>query len=328
MSTMKRQRTVLCTLIVALGLGLVMAQDQKASRPPADTKAAGQAARSAGTVETGELAAIRTVANSFLDAYRTKDAAAIGALFTENAEIVDDEGEVTQGRPAIVERFAGLFAANEAGKLEVDVESTHLLSPDLAIEEGTATVSGDAGEKPDTSHYSVIYVKQDGHWLHARIQDQTPLEASAHDRLKDLEWMVGEWLNESDDELVSTTCSWSDNGSFLIRQFDVKIEGKVALSGTQRIGWDPLNKQFRTWVFDSEGGFAEGLVSHDEDDDRWVIKSTGVRSDGQPITATAAFTPLEPDRIAWRTVERTIGGVALPGFDEYILVRKPPKPAP
>ena len=29
---MKRQRTVLCTLIVALGLGLVMAQDQKASK--------------------------------------------------------------------------------------------------------------------------------------------------------------------------------------------------------------------------------------------------------------------------------------------------------
>ena len=29
---MKRQRTVLCTLIVALGLGLVMAQDQKPSK--------------------------------------------------------------------------------------------------------------------------------------------------------------------------------------------------------------------------------------------------------------------------------------------------------
>ena len=275
-----------------------------------------------------DLAAIRAVANSFLEAYRAKDAAAIGALFTENAEIVDDDGEVTQGRPAIVERFAGLFAANEGGKLDVDVDSIHLLSPEVAIEEGTATVSGDDGEKPETSRYSVIYVKQDGRWLHARIRDETPSELSAHDHLKDLEWMLGEWVNESDDALVSTTCSWSDNGSFLIRQFDVKIEGKVALSGTQRIGWDALHKQFRTWVFDNEGGFAEGLVSYDDDDDQWIVKSTGVRADGQPVTVTSVFTPLDPDRIGWQTVERTVGGVALPGFDQYILVRKPPQPAP
>ena len=194
----------------------------------------------------------------------------------------------------------------------------------VAIEEGTATVSGDDGEKPETSRYSVIYVKQDGHWLQARIQDLTPSELSAHDHLKDLEWMLGEWVNESDDELVSTTCSWSDNGSFLIREFDVKIEGKVALSGTQRIGWDPLRKQFRTWVFDSEGGFAEGLVSHDDDLDQWIVQSSGVRADGQPVTVTSVFTPLDPDRIAWQTVERTVGGVALPGLDQYILVRKPP----
>jgi uncharacterized protein (TIGR02246 family) len=324
---MKRQGTVLCSLIVVLGLGLVMAQDPKASRTP-DTQGANVAPPETKAGESDELSAIRAVGKSFLDAYRAKDATTIGALFTENAEIVDDEGEVTQGRAAIVERFAGLFAANEDGTLELAVDSVRLLSPDVAIEEGTATVSGDTGEKPDTSRYSVIYVKRDGRWLHARIQDQTPPELSAHDHLKDLEWMLGEWLNESDDELVSTTCTWSDNGSFLIRQFDVKIAGTVALSGTQRIGWDPLNKQFRTWVFDTEGGFAEGLVSRDDDEDRWIVKSSGVRSDGQPVTVTTVFSPLDQDRIGWQTVERTVGGVALPGFDEYILVRKPPQPAP
>jgi uncharacterized protein (TIGR02246 family) len=325
---MKRQGTVLCTLIVALGLGFVMAQDPKASKPPADTKEASPAPPRADTGESEDLTAIHAVANAFLEAYRAKDATAVGALFTENAEIVDDEGEVTRGRPAIVERFAGLFAENAGGTLEVAAESIDLLSPVAAVEEGTATVSGDEGEKPEVSRYSVLYVKENGRWLQARIQDHTPPEVTAHEHLKDLEWMLGEWLNESDDELVSTTCSWSDNGSFLIRQFEVKIEGRVALSGTQRIGWDALRKQFRTWVFDDEGGFAEGLVSRDDDEDRWIIKSTGVNADGQPITATAVFTPLDPDRIGWQTVERTVGGVALPGFDQYILVRKPPQPAP
>ena len=272
------------------------------------------------------------IANSFLEAYRARDAKALGALFTENAEIVDDEGEVTRGRPAIVERFAGVFAANEAGTLEVAVESIQLLSPVVAIEEGTATVSGDEGAIPDISHYSIVYAKQDGHWLHARIQDRTPSELERlHDHLKDLEWMLGEWVNESDDELVSTTCSWSDNGSFLIREFDVKIEGKVAARRkTQRIGWDPLRKQFRTWVFDSEGGFARRgfVLAHDDDGDQWIVQSSGVRADGQPVTVTSAFTPLDQDRIGWQTVARTVGGVALPGFDQYILVRQPPQPAP
>src|SRR5581483_5987041 len=152
------------------------------------------------------------VANSFLEAYRAKDAAAIGALFTENAEIVDDDGEVTQGRPAIVERFAGLFKANEGGKLDVETDSIRLLSPEAAIEEGTAKVSSDDGTNPETSRYSVIYIKQGGRWLQARIRDETPSELSAHDHLKDLEWMLGAWVNESDDELVTTTCSWSDDG--------------------------------------------------------------------------------------------------------------------
>lgn len=30
------------------------------------------------------------------------------------------------------------------------------------------------------------------------------------------------------------------------------------MTGTQRIGWDPLTRRLRTWVFDSSGSFGEG----------------------------------------------------------------------
>ena len=40
-------------------------------------------------------------AQQFLDAYARRDAAAIGGLFTEDAEFVDEFGERTQGRAAI-----------------------------------------------------------------------------------------------------------------------------------------------------------------------------------------------------------------------------------
>ena len=70
--------------------------------------------------------------------------------------------------------------------------------------------------------------------------------------------MLGEWVNESDDAIVLTICKWSKDGNFLLREFDIKIEDKVALSGTQQIAWDPQQKQFRLWVFDTGGGFGDG----------------------------------------------------------------------
>ena len=114
---------------------------------------------------------------------------------------------------------------------------------------------------PRTNRYSVIYARQAGRWLHGRIRDEPEKDIPAHDRLDELEWLLGEWVNESDDNVVFTTCKRSDDGNYLVREFDVKVEGRIALRGTQCIGWDPKQGQFRTWVFDDSGGFADGLIS-------------------------------------------------------------------
>ena len=136
--------------------------------------------------------------------------------------------------------------------------------------------------------------------------------------------MLGEWVNESDDGIVKTKCTWSDDGNFVLREFDVKVEGRIALRGTQRIGWDAQRKQFRMWVFDDQGGFAEGLLSRDGD--RWIIKGSGVRSDGRSVSTTNAIMPLGKDRIRWETLERTVGGETVPGTDQFYLVRRAPLP--
>jgi hypothetical protein len=78
------------------------------------------------------------------------------------------------------------------------------------------------------------------------------------------------------------------------------------------------------WVFDDRGGFAEGLVSRDGE--RWVTRSSGVRSDGQSVSVTTAIMPLGKDRILWETVDRTVGGEAVPGTDQFYLVRPAPRP--
>ncbi len=61
--------------------------------------------------------------------------------------------------------------------------------------------------------------------------------------------------------------------------------------------------------------------------EQWIIKASGVRSDGQPASATSIVTRLGEDRVGWQVVDRTIGGEAVPEIDEFIMVRKPPEPA-
>ena len=53
-----------------------------------------------------DVRAITDLLASFVKAYNAKDAKALGALFTPEAEIEDEDGEITRGRDAIVARFA------------------------------------------------------------------------------------------------------------------------------------------------------------------------------------------------------------------------------
>lgn len=307
--------------IVALfaTLGLVLAQDRPApvsAPPPAPAD------------REDDRRAITELLTAFVKAYNARDARALGGLCTKDAEIEDEDGEVTRGRDAITARFTRKFADGQGDSLAVHTDSLRFLAPDLAIEQGTATVSTGADEPPSANRYSVIYSRQDGKWLHARIRDEPEdaEEASPHERLVELEWMLGEWVNESDDEIVYTHCKWADEGNYLLREFDVRIEGRIALRGTQRIGWDAQRSQFRTWIFDDGGGFADAVLARDVDGNRWIVKGSGVRPDGQSVSFTNVITILSKDRLRWQVSNRTLGGIAVSDVDQFDLVRRPPRP--
>ncbi len=219
---MKVHAAALGFLALFATLGLVAAQNPP-TREPDPAKPGEQVAAS--QEREPDVRAITDLLASFVKTYNSKDPKALGALFTPEAEIEDEDGDITRGRDAIVARFAESFAGSEAGTLAVNTESLRFLGTDLAIEEGTASLTVSAGATPQTNRYSVIYARQGGRWLHARIRDEQPDEVSPHEQLLQLEWMLGEWVNESDDGIVKTHCKWSDNGNFLLREFDVKVEG-------------------------------------------------------------------------------------------------------
>jgi uncharacterized protein (TIGR02246 family) len=293
--------------------------------PPATATAAATANVAAQAARQADDArAIAALVASFTKAFNSGDAAAAAATYAEDALVVDEQGERTEGRAAVRDRLAASFAGSPGSTIAINVDALRFLGPDTALEEGRTTITpAGAGGVPEVTRFTVVYVKHDGHWLQSAVRDEVSHDLTPHDRLKELEWLVGEWVNESQDAVVHTTCKWADNGNFLTREFTMKTHGQPVLSGTQRIGWDPVRGQFKTWIFDTEGGFGEGFWARNGDE--WVIKAEGVRQDGRHASVTNILKRLGKDRASWQSVDRTLGGVAMPGIDEFTLVRKPPE---
>jgi uncharacterized protein (TIGR02246 family) len=262
-------------------------------------------------------------AKLFLEAFNKRDAKALAKLFTEQAELEERDGSVLRGRKEIEESFASTFKENPKARISLAVDSLRRVAPTVAIEEGRLTGFPDGKTAAFQSSYQVVHVRTATGWLMAHVRTLSTEPLSHHMRLKELEWMIGHWVDEAEGSVTETTCEWSPDKNFLLRKFTIKLEGKPVMNGVQRVGWDPLTKQFKSWVFDSEGGYAEGLWSRIGNN--WVVKARGVRQDGTVVTATNQFTYLGKDRMQWVSVHRMAGNEQLPDV-AVTIVRQPPKP--
>ncbi|MHC5540416.1 SgcJ/EcaC family oxidoreductase [Singulisphaera rosea] len=268
--------------------------------------------------------AIRATDDAYLRAYNSGNVETIAGLFTEDAEVVAHDGQTIRGRKGIAELFTSIFEEGPGNKLEIKVDSLRFLGPDVAIESGESTLSPAKGGQPDLGRFTAILVKQDGHWLQSYVREDPDPTISHHDRLKELEWMVGEWVEESRFAVIFTKCRWSEDKNYLLREFTIQVDGKPQMTGNQRIGWDAAHDQFRSWRFDSDGGFGEGAWTRSDKD--WVVKSTGTSPDGRRETSTLILTAVDKNTARCKLVDRTIGGESLPDIDEMTLVKRPPQP--
>ncbi len=271
--------------------------------------------------------AIRQMDEVFLKAYAQGDAKAVAAYFTVDAEYVDELGNVFQGRAAIEDSMIEFFAENPGCKLEMSVDSIRFISPGIAIEDGTTTITRTEGEPTVESLYTAVHVKTDGKWLAASVRDHAPKNRRLHrSQLQQLDWLVGDWVDEGDDSIVVFSCQSVDNGNFLLRKFTIQIAGQEAMSGTQRIGWDPLTGKLRAWIFDSEGAYSDGLWH--QAGDNWVLKSTGVTADGQTASSTSIYTFVNDHTMTWQSVHHEIAGVQQTDSEVVTIVRQAPTPVP
>jgi uncharacterized protein (TIGR02246 family) len=228
-------------------------------------------------------------------------------------------GVQVEGRDAIVKEFESIFTDLKDTKLAVDVESIRFVSPSVAVENGVAKLLS-ADDQPQQSSYTAIHVKREGKWFLDRVTElDLPVVLSHYEQLKDLEWMIGTWIDRDDQARIETTCQWTRNKNFINRAFTVSVGDQVDLAGMQIIGWDPATKQIRSWVFDSDGGFAEGRWT--KNDNRWSITVTGTMPDDRKASSINVITCVDENQFKWQSVSRTVDGELLPNIDEVLVVR-------
>lgn len=295
----------------------------------AGTVIAGSAAARAQAQASQEHAAdeqlLNQVAVQFTLAYNSGDAKAIAALFAPDAEMIDENDDRVIGRENIQALFADLFAARKGATISIQKGLLKFLSPDVALEEGRTTLKLDpASPAADILKYRLLYVKKDGKWLYSSVREEHDVMVSPHQRLQELAWLLGDWIDESADSTVHATCRWSEDQNFLLRHFVVHLQGKPVMKVEERIGWDPMTRQFKSWIFDSEGGHAEALWGRRGDG--WIISSKGALHDGRVVLATHMLARQGSHAIRWTSLERTVGGRSVPQSDDYVMVRQAPRP--
>ncbi|MCC9608276.1 nuclear transport factor 2 family protein [Blastopirellula sp. JC732] len=261
--------------------------------------------------QASDEALIRKSVQDYVEAFNSGNAKLLASMWSPDAVYTNpDSGEQVVGQEAIEAQFAEIFETNKGIKLSAATSSVSFISPTVAAEFGAAHLIRSEGE-PEESQYTAIYVKRDGKWLLDRVtEEDVPVVHSNYEHLKELEWMIGSWLDEDDQATVATTCEWTKNRNFMTRMFTVAVRDRIEVSGMQIIGWDPGAKQVRSWVFDSDGGFGEGVWS--KKGKAWQVQVSGTAPDGSKSSSVNMFTPVDDDTFSWESVSRVAGGELLP----------------
>jgi uncharacterized protein (TIGR02246 family) len=265
-----------------------------------------------------ETTAITNQAAEYEKAYNARDAKALAQYFTDDAEYTDENGQLTQGRSDIEQLLKDTFAESKGATLDVQVDSVRPLDSDLYEEKGTTTVTSSSGGKQSSS-YTALHVKKDGQWPISRLFEFPAAETTPGEQLSQLAWMVGTWKDKGGSSSVETKAEWARGNNFLTRTFKVSQGDDVTMEGWQIIGWDPVEKRIRSWIFDSEGGYGQAFWTRDGN--RWLLKETRVSADGSESSAEQTLTYVDQDHCTFESANRTLDGDLQPNIDKIEIDR-------
>ncbi len=265
------------------------------------------------------MAEIRDMLAGYLRAFNRHDAVAAADHWAPTAENVNlDSGEVTSGREAVHTLFTKLFANEPSATIDIDVASIRPIRDDVAVIDGVSRVAYADGEVIG-SRFSAVAVRHAGEWMLDSVREAAAAKLEATPRpLDELAWLVGRWENVGPGVVAGARCDWAPGRGFLVRCHTVQpdhapaerpragdgsIPGLLPPGGmsprelTEIIGWDPERQEICSWLFSSDGRFAEATWRRDGE--AWKIEVEGRGSDAGR-SATCTLFPGGSDALEYR----------------------------
>jgi len=287
------RKAILLTAGLALlffGARFMIAQDKKAADPKREA----------------DKQAIDKLVQDQIQAFNNKDAAALAANWTEDAEYSRNDDVPFRGRAAIEKGYADYFKTLKGKpKVEVQLDGLRFPSRDSAYSEVTLRLKNGEGEVIASSWRNTLLVREDGQWKVAIVSEWDRDEA-ADVSLKELEWLIGTWQASNKEREVTTTYEWDENKAFIRGKYTVKEGAKVVEAGTQMITKDNAEGAIRSWVFQSDGGFGDGLWTREGK--KWTVDLSGVTASGSTLEATTIYIHLDANTFTWQAVDQLIDG--------------------
>lgn len=274
-----------------------------------------------------EQAAVYKALEAFVTAFNANDPKGVAGHVTPDAEYIDEGSNHLIGAKQIEEVLGVYFKENKGAQLAVTPSGVRVVAPGIALEDAEAVITVPEKNTQTARRVSLVYAKVEGAWKVASYREypETNEEPVNTEPLKDLAFLLGDWVDEGADSKVSTSFTLAKDGSHILREFVVSANGQEAMRGSQRIAVDPLTGSIKGWTFDSANGHGESIWT--PNGDSWLIRGTAVTQDGEVAAATYIIKPLGNDRIEIKTMHKVIGNQVEPDATA-VLVRKLKKDAP
>ncbi|MGD9721083.1 MAG: SgcJ/EcaC family oxidoreductase [Pirellulales bacterium] len=250
-----------------------------------------------GTDHAEDRQAIEAAAKGYVAALDRGDTKQLASFWMPDGDFIDEHGNV---RPAseLLAEAAQSAGQGERPQVKLVENRVRFVTDDVAIEDGTSEVAR-PGAELSRGRFSAVWVKRDGTWRLTSLRE-APLHVERRPaKLADLAWLLGDWSGKSGDTTMEMSVQWNATETFLLRDLKVVRGGDVLFRVSQRIGWDPVRQQIKSWIFDSDGGYGEAFWTREGDD--WVIRASNVLPDGQQVTAIGSVRRDGPDRFTWKS---------------------------
>lgn len=256
----------------------------------------------------------RKLTDAYSAAFNKGDLEGVMAHWASDADYVDDAGKAYKGKAAIAALFKQQLTNLKGYKLSIQVKTQRLVSAEVALVDGTVDVTSPDGVT-ESSSYSAVLVKSSGKWLLSRVRDlpQAGEARPGAGHLKQLDWMIGDWVYDGKLGEVHASARWIMNKNFIHQEYEVKAKGSEGITVSQWIGWDPATGRIKSWFIDSHGGHGEGLWSRQGN--TWTIDAAGVLPDGRQGTATHTLKKLDDKTSVWQSHNRQVDGQPQPDVD-------------